>query len=339
MSRLQIKPPMSNLLNNTSVNLLLQISKQWCRSSLYVLNIIFLAPLFFIPNQIQANEVAAVKSADIQPYNRAINGFKKIVPSKVRQYLLKRNQASGKEETLLLIENKQTKLIFALGSDALDFAQTEYRDIPVLFSFVLNPEQAMGTDWMQSRTNLHGISMNIPPAAQFEILKLATPSIKRIGVVYDPLKTKKLIAEAKKAAAALGMTLITKAISLRTEAINAVDSMKGEVDAIWMVPDTTAITMESIKYTLLFSFRNRLPLIGISEKYVKIGALFALSFDSEKIGQQAGKIAIQILNDTSQSNSSYVEPKELKLTINVKTAKKIGLTIPSKLLESADKLY
>lgn len=282
----------------------------------------------------------AIKSINIKPYNKAISGFKEVIPDSVRQYVLKQKGAdNNKEDLLLLIKNKQTNLIFALGSDALSFAQAKYTNIPVVFSFVLNPDLLMGNDWMHARSNMHGISMNIPTAEHFRILKYAAPSVTRVGVVYDPSKTANLIANATKEAARFGIAVIAKTISLRTEAINAIDGMKGEVDAIWMVPDTTAITMESIKYALLFSFRNKLPLIGISEKYVKSGALFALSFDSKDIGEQAGKIAIEVLNQTRKNNTSYVEPTRLKLSINLKTAEKIGLSLPDDLIKRADRLY
>ncbi len=300
----------------------------------------FLAALLFIPAQLWASEVVAVKSINIKPYNNAIDGFKKAMPGHIKQYTLKQKRAgNGKEELLLLTKNSQIDLIFALGSDALNFAQAEYQNIPIVFSFVLNPDLLMGNDWADTRENIHGISMNIPTTEQLKILKHAAPSVTRVGVVYDPSKTASLITNAKKEAARFGLAIIAKAISSRTEAINAIDSMKGEIDAIWMVPDTTAITMESIKYTLLFSFRNRLPLIGISEKYVKSGALFALSFDSQGIGEQAGTVAMEVLNQTRNSNTSYTRPTKLKLSINIKTAKKIGLNLPGDLIKNADKLY
>ena len=327
-------------MRKTLASLLSPPIRQWRGVLSHVLTVFFLASLLYIPAQLWANEVVVVKSINIKPYNSAVDGFKDVMPDNIRQYTLKQKGTDNtKEELLLLIKNKQTDLIFALGSGALNFAQAECKNIPIIFSFVLNPNLLMGNDWTDAKSNIYGISMNIPTAEQFKVLKHAAPSTTRVGVVYDPSKTASLISNAKKEAAKFGIAIIAKAISSRTEAINAIDSMKGEVDAIWMVPDTTAITMESIKYTLLFSFRNRLPLIGISEKYVKSGALFALSFDSKSIGEQAGTVAMEILNQTRNSNTNYVDPTSLKLSINIKTAEKIGLTLPDDLVKNADKLY
>ena len=210
---------------------------------------------------------------------------------------------------------------------------------PVIFTFVLNPEEVVAEPDGKLPANMIGISMTIPPEAQFATLIEADPRIKRIGVVYDPKKTASLIRDAKIAAKELGISLVATSIDTKSQAINAISRMKGNVDALWMIPDTTAITRESAEYMLLYSLQNNMPLIGISEKYVKNGALMAFSFDSKDMGIQAAEIAQKVLDGKDMMKIKPYKPRKLRLAINNRIAKKLGINIPEEMLKSAYRVY
>ena len=285
-----------------------------------------------------ADEVAAVKSVDIKPYQQAVNGFKSSVRAEVNEYVLDYDDEKA-AKVVMYLNNDKMHLVFTLGSDALNLVKNSVKDTPVIFTFVLNPSEIIGQPSGKLPANMTGISMNIPPDAQFATLLEAAPKIKRIGVVYDPSKTANLIKEARDAAEKLGVALVATKINTKSEAINAISRMKGNVDALWMIPDTTAITRESAEYMLLYSLQNSIPLIGISEKYVKNGALMAFSFDSEDMGRQAGEIAQQILDGKKVTRITPYKPRKLKLTLNSRIARKLGLNLSDKLLASAHKVY
>lgn len=290
--------------------------------------------LLIMPQPSFPKDVAAVKSMDIVPYKEAIGGFKETIRARVYEYVI--SDATEKDDSLLLrLRNQKTDLIFTLGTSALNQLKGEFKDTPIIYSFVLNPETSVEGE----KRNITGIDMNIPPYEQFSAILRIMPKLQRIGVIYDPSKTRALVSEAEAAAADLGIKLVTKKIKTSSEAINAIAEMEGKVNAIWMAPDTTAITPESIEYMLLFSFRSGIPLIGLSDKYVKNGALLALSFDNEDIGRQAAEMAMKILNGEDIRRISVLKPRKFKLSINLNTAQKIGLTVPSMVLKTADRVY
>ncbi len=65
----------------------------------------------------------------------------------------------------------------------------------------------------------------------------------------------------------------------------ALANLPNAVDVILAIPDTTVYTQQASKALLLFSFRNRIPLIGLTEAWVKAGALYALEWDYEELGR------------------------------------------------------
>jgi len=206
-----------------------------------------------------AGDIVILKSVDIPPYREAVKGFKSKVNGKVKEYVVGKNMQSSTVSKRVFAQSRsdirQSKIIFTLGTGALRLAKDEAGDTPIVFTFVLNPEavlEKMGANLSKVR----GIRMSIPPERQFSILSKVAPTVKRIGIVYDPSKTQRLINETRVIAQRIGVTLVAREIRHKGAAIDAISWMKGKVDALWMVPDTTAITHESIEYMLIFSFRN-----------------------------------------------------------------------------------
>ena len=80
-------------------------------------------------------------------------------------------------------------------------------------------------------------------------------------------------------------------------------------------------------------------MIGISEKYVKIGSLFSLGFDTTEMGRQIGEIAKRVLLKGSASGIQHSHPDKLNLYINSRTSKTMNVKMPAALLKTAKKVY
>jgi putative ABC transport system substrate-binding protein len=112
--------------------------------------------------------------------------------------------------------------------------------------------------------------------------------------------------------------------------------MQDEIDALWILPDLTVLAPESVQYMLLFSFRYKIPVLGLSENQARMGALLGLSFESGwDIGSQAAELANGILSGRSVEDIPYTTARKVRLTVNLKTAGKLGVHIPKELLDRA----
>jgi len=119
------------------------------------------------------------------------------------------------------------------------------------------------------------------------------------------------------------------------EALRAIDEMTPRINAFLMLPDTTLLRREIIDSLISYSLNNNFVLIGLSHKYVKAGALMAYSFNSRAIGRSAGMMVNAILNSSSSVDSKPQWAPQIELSINLKTAQKIGIDIDRNLLEKA----
>jgi ABC-type uncharacterized transport system substrate-binding protein len=77
-------------------------------------------------------------------------------------------------------------------------------------------------------------------------------------------------------------------------------------------------------------------LLGLSRRHAEIGALLSLSFaSSEDIGRQAGELANRTLAAKSLSAIPFTMARMLDLTVNLKTARKLGIEVPQSVVDAA----
>ncbi|MDQ6952973.1 MAG: ABC transporter substrate binding protein [Mariprofundaceae bacterium] len=286
------------------------------------------------PIEAQADGIAIISHANIKPYQLAIAGFREQVNLPIHIYHLD-NRGEQHSAVALDIAQQQPELIFALGKLALNFTRHIHFHVPVVFIFVLHPNNP--SSGHQHQPSEFGIAMSIAPAQQFKMLIDIAPSVKHIAVVYNPKKSASIIQQAKIAAKNLGIHLLAVPADNQKMATSLIASVMPKVDAMWMIPDITVLTSTTFKQMLHLSLKYTVVLIGLAPKYVRAGCLFALSFDSHAIGSQAGAMVKRILAGKKVANQ--VPPNRVYFTLNKQAAKQLGLYLPTSLLKKVDHLY
>jgi putative ABC transport system substrate-binding protein len=199
---------------------------------------------------------------------------------------------------------------------------------------VLNPHAILSKE-----KNITGVSMNVSPEIQLDFYTKLMPDIKNIGLLSDPDETGYFVKKAKEAAGRKGIKLIIKEVHQSKNVPLLLGSMSQAIDALWMLPDTTVITSETVEFMFLFSIENRIPLFTFSDKFVEMGALVSLDIDAFELGRQAGEMTRQILSGADIRRIPASDARKTELTINLKTAKKLGITMDKKIIKTAKKVH
>jgi putative ABC transport system substrate-binding protein len=272
--------------------------------------------LLFAQSMAAAADIISVQSINIQPYDDALNGFKKTCKCEAKKIVI-----ADIQEANIVDDIRETKpdAVIAIGLDALNSVKA-IKDIPIVYLMVLDPSHEI-TD----RENITGVSMNIPPEEQLHAIPKIIPEIKTVGILYDPEKTGDFVSKVNRAAARKGIKLIAKEVSSAKEVPAVLEAMKGNIDAFWMVPDVTVITPDTAEYIFLYSFNNGIPVITFSRKYLDMGALISLEIDPEDIGRQAGEIVGKILSGTDVKDIPATSARRIVPRINRLAAGKLGI--------------
>ena len=278
--------------------------------------------------------IAVLKSHDIAPINQALAGFVATCPEPITTYDLG-GSTSNSRGIIDRIMASPPRLIVAIGPLAAQVARAEVRGVPVVFAMVRNPRKS-GLEG----DNIAGISLDVPIEAQLAMYRALLPTIRVIGVIYDPEKTGTLVKEAAEMAARFGLRFLATPVASQTEVPAALRSLLGKVDALWMLPDDTVITPESLTFFLLTAFKQNLPVLTISDAFVEAGALAALSPDYTDVGRQACQLSREIESGQRRpAQASIVPPTKVNIALNLQTARQLGLILPPEMVQSASKVY
>src|SRR5437870_2784828 len=282
-----------------------------------------------------AAEVAILKSADLAAYNQAVAGFKATMPPGTTfvEYDMQGDVARGQKHARKIRESDAT-LLLAVGVKAALVAKLEIVDIPVIFCMVLDPAKHD-----LRAPNMTGIRLDVPVERQFRTMRSVLPPVKKIGVLYDPEKTGNLVTEARLMARVVGFEMIARTVHAGKDVPAALRALLPQIEALWLVPDSTVLTEDSLPFVMGTALDTNVPVIGFSSELVRSGALLGLSVSYEDVGRQAGLLAKKILSDQTQPFTTTFPPERLRLALNLKTARFLGIVIPPEVVENADELY
>ena len=105
---------------------------------------------------------------------------------------------------------------------------------------------------------------------------------------------------------------------------------------IFVPLDVTILTF--IEQTVATIARHRLPAIYPERVFVTSGGLVYYGTDRIEIYRRAASYVDRILRGEKPGDLPFQEPTKYDLVINLQTAKALGLTIPPKLLFTADEV-
>jgi putative ABC transport system substrate-binding protein len=86
------------------------------------------------------------------------------------------------------------------------------------------------------------------------------------------------------------------------------------------------------------ALRNSLPVIDAYRSFVDSGGLISYGASLEEANRVAGIYAGRIIKGEKPQNLSIQQSTKIQLVINLKTAEKFGISVPTSLLVRADEV-
>lgn len=223
-----------------------------------------------------------------------------------------------------IVEREDAEVVVALGMDAVDEALRLPPSIAVVYGLVVVPPKS-------GRPNFTGVYMSPTVGEYVATVRNHLPSLGRISVVGSQNMIKSLFGGDQAQVTAYH-------VNNSADLVNTVSRLV-DTRALLLLPDSNLLTSTVMTNIYLFSFKNKIPVFGISEANVKQGSLFALVFDPKAVSRQIGEKVQHILNGADAGEIPAAPPRKYNLYINGKTAQKMGIEIPDEMLRKAKKIY
>jgi putative tryptophan/tyrosine transport system substrate-binding protein len=262
--------------------------------------------------------VVSVQSVDVLPYNEALRGFNSVCQAESKRIVLSESPIGGLAQQLT---GMAPDLVLAIGLDALR-AVKALSHRPILYMMVLNPESVL-----KEGTDITGVSMNLPQEKQLDIILKVLPGVTRVGLLYDPENTGRLVARNQKAAIGAGIRILARVVKTAREVPQALIQMEEAPQALLLLPDLTVISPETLEFLFNYSMTRKIPVIAFSEQYLALGAFMSISLDVYELGRQTGDMANMIFDGKPLKRISPAEAQKAVVTINRTVAENLGIPI------------
>ena len=188
--------------------------------------------------------------------------------------------------------------------------------------------------------NSTGLSVMIPDLSgkRLELLKEAEPHLSRVAALWHrDTPVDSYLKETQAAAQALGLQLQALAVRSPDEFDQAFAEMtRAHADALVLIP--SALFFSHRTQLAALAVQHRLPTMFLEREFVEAGGLIAYGPSLADLSRRAATYVHKILQGAKPADLPVEQPTTFELIINLKTAKELGLTIPSAVLFQADKV-
>ncbi len=209
-------------------------------------------------------------------------------------------------------------------------------DIPLFFISVSNPVGAgLITDMAHPDKNATGTSNAIPVDEMFKLSDELTPGCKNYGLIYctSEINSVTTVNDAKAYLDANGLKYVEAVVTSSNEVQQAVESLVGRVDAIFVPNDSVVQTAMSVVAEVASD--AKIPVYGSSAVMVNSGAFATISISDREIGALTADMSAQYLKGTAVADIPAVVVSDFTMVINKTTADAIGVTLSEDVLAQA----
>lgn len=172
---------------------------------------------------------------------------------------------------------------------------------------------------------------------QVELLKDAFPDRKQLGILWDDVSADQFAAAGRRARA-LGLEVVPiKFEHLPYDIPAAFRRLSDHSVQLLLVLSTPFFALyehEIVQSTIA----NKLPAMFIFRTYVVSGGLMSYGVDIEASFRRVADFVAKILNGARPDELPVELPTQYLLVVNLKTAKAIGIELPTSILISADEV-
>lgn len=295
--------------------------------------VIFYIIIFYVASLFANNKIHIIKSQKLDVYNDIVSNFEISLGALSNYDVIifdGRGFPDRIEKYILELLESSPELIITVGIQSSFVANNLVDDIPVIFCAVHEWDK-----YLIKKDNITGISMEISPEVIFNHIKLISPDLKNVGILYEPQFSDEIVSKFQLESKNHDMNIIKNNVrTRRNQQVNIRNlrrsflSISDRIDIFYLLSDPSIINIENFNFLLDKCFSNNIPLFSYDEEFVRRGALASLSPDYANIGTQLAVISRQILlNNISPADIDVVSPIGSSFVLNANSAEKLDINI------------
>ena len=233
-------------------------------------------------------------------------------------------------------------VVFAVTTPLAHAVKEATRTIPVVFVSVGVPvESGLIYSFASSQNNLTGITSYAASLSgkRLELLREITPRSKKILVIVSANESigQASARDSENAAGKMALQIVRRNLA-RVDDVEKLllEKWSALADAVLLLPG--ALTGRYVERMIKKAGKERLPLVAYEDTLVKMGALASYGSERRLTGLQAAKLVAKLLKGARSADLPIETPDRFISSVNLATAKAIGIKIPRRVLNRVDRL-
>jgi putative ABC transport system substrate-binding protein len=241
-----------------------------------------------------------------------------------------------------LVGRKVAVIVTAGGTDPAKAALAATTSIPIVFASASDPlKGGIVTSLSRPGGNITGVSLlgSALEAKRLGLLREIVPGAAPIGVLVNPAfpDADVELRELQQAAITINRQLIVARAGTEAE-IDAAFATLVQQGAGALLAASDVVFASRRDQLVTLAARYKLPAIFFQREFTEIGGLISYATDFADAYRQTGVYAGKVLKGAKPGDLPVLQPTKFELIVNLKTAKALGLTIPSGVLAIADEV-
>jgi ABC-type uncharacterized transport system substrate-binding protein len=239
-------------------------------------------------------------------------------------------------------------VILAVTSVAARLVADQTQSIPIVFLLSIDPiAEGLIASVPRPGGNITGFTQSDYDLGGkwLQLLKEIAPGITAAAMITSPLSPLAPMSDGSRAVgympsvedAARSMDISVSVVEIRNqvEIDEKISGLKPHQGVIF--PPNSFIAAHRARIIELLT-RFRVPGVYFARFFVSDGGLISYGIDQPELFRQGGGYVDRVLRGTNPADLPAQSPKKFELVINLKTAKALGLDVPSSLLARADEV-
>ncbi len=223
------------------------------------------------------------------------------------------------------------KLIVTVGASSTRHILTGIKDTPIVFTMVPNILDASFINPGNHRNRMTGISSDASPQHRISWLTRTGGAVHSVAILYSDA-TQRTVTSLREAASQQGIEAV-EIIAAKDSFMDALASVeRAKCDGVLMILDAKVYNSPTVRTLLAWGARNRKPVWAFSENFVKAGAFAGQFLNTQGIGQQTARVAMEILRGRAPRDIDVQYVEAIDTAVNLHTSSMIDKRIPSSAL-------
>ena len=235
--------------------------------------------------------------------------------------------------------DKNIDVLAAVATSAANVARATTTTVPIVAMDLETDAVATGmiASLAHPGGNLTGVFFDFPyfRTKLLELLKEVIPNLSKVAVLWDPSVGPAQLKEFESAADALKLILLKLEVRNISEMNQAFAAAKhADVDAVILL--SSPFIGGNTKLAADLMLKYGLPAVTLFSEFAVNGGLMSYGPILLDIYRRLGALAAKVLHGSNPANLPVELPTNFELVVNLKTAKSIGITMPTSVLLRAD---